>query len=55
LASVTVAGTGHIVELGSDAFNGTNNCKIYVPAALLAAYKSAPGWSGYADRIEAIN
>ncbi|MDR2767228.1 MAG: leucine-rich repeat domain-containing protein, partial [Treponema sp.] len=27
---------------------------IYVPAAALAAYKNAPGWKDYADRIRAI-
>ena len=27
------------------------NCKIYVPAASVAAYKSAAGWSDYAHQI----
>jgi hypothetical protein len=27
---------------------------IYVPAASLAAYKNAPGWEDYADRIRAM-
>ena len=35
--------------LGSDAFNYTNDCPIYVPSASLDAYKSA--WSSIADRI----
>ena len=35
-------------------FDNTNNCPIYVPAASLNAYKTAPGWSKYADRIQAI-
>ena len=35
--------------LGSDAFDDTNNCPIYVPAGSVDAYKSA--WSDYADRI----
>ena len=37
--------------LGSNAFLGTGDCPIYVPAASIDAYKSADGWSSYADRI----
>ena len=40
--------------LESGAFDGTNNCSIYVPAASVQAYKSASGWSDYASRIQAI-
>lgn len=40
--------------LGNNAFNNTNNCPIYVPAASLDAYKAASGWSSYASRIQAI-
>lgn len=41
--------------LGSDAFNDTNNCPIYVPAASVDAYKSASiYWSECADRIYPI-
>ena len=36
--------------LGSDAFNHTNNCPIYVPCGTLDAYKTA--WSAYASRIK---
>lgn len=32
-------------------FDDTNNCPIYVPAESVEAYKSAPYWSDYADRI----
>lgn len=40
--------------LGNSAFNNTNNCPIYVPSASVNAYKTASGWSTYADRIQAI-
>ena len=35
-------------------FDYTNDCAIYVPSASVNAYKSASGWSDYADRIQAI-
>ena len=38
--------------LGSGAFNLTNDCPIYVPAASVEDYKAA--WSDYESRIEAI-
>lgn len=38
--------------IGSGAFDNTNNCPIYVPAASLSSYQSA--WSEYASRIVAI-
>lgn len=40
--------------LGSNAFDNTNNCPIYVPASSVSAYQSASGWSTYASRIQAI-
>ena len=39
---------------GSSMFYNTNNCPIYVPNESVEAYKSAPGWSEYADRIFGI-
>ena len=36
------------------AFDNTNNCKFYVPAASVDTYKAASGWSDYASRIQAI-
>ena len=36
------------------AFDGTNNCPIYVPAGSVDAYKSATNWSALASRIQAI-
>lgn len=33
-------------------FDNSNNCPIYVPAASLTAYQTAPGWSNYASRIQ---
>lgn len=38
--------------LGSGAFDDTNNCPIYVPAASVSSYQSA--WSDYSSRIQAI-
>ena len=35
-------------------YNGSSNLVIYVPAESVDAYKSASGWSTYADRIQAI-
>ena len=32
-------------------FNDTNNCLIYVPAGCSQDYRTAEGWSNYADRI----
>lgn len=40
--------------LGSNVFQLTNNCPIYVPANSVSAYQSATGWSNYASRIQAI-
>ena len=35
-------------------FNYTNGCGIYVPAGYVDAYKTAEGWSYYADRIYSV-
>ena len=51
LTSVTVNATTP-PTLGGGAFDNTNDCPIYVPAASVNAYKSA--WSDYASRIQAI-
>ena len=40
--------------LGTKAFDNTNNCPIYVPAASVDAYKAANNWSTYASRIYPI-
>jgi len=40
--------------LGSNAFDNTNNCQIYVPCESVDAYKAANNWSTYASRIEGI-
>ena len=37
--------------LGSNAFDGTNDCPIQVPCGYASTYKSASGWSTYASRI----
>ena len=43
-------------QLGGNAFVGTNNCPIYVPASAVETYQTSTstGWSEYASRIEAI-
>ena len=38
--------------LANGAFDNSNNCPIYVPCESVEAYKSAPGWSAYASRIQ---
>lgn len=53
LTSVTVKATTPPI-LGSGAFDGTNNCPIYVPSGSVTAYKAASGWSIYESRIQAI-
>jgi len=50
LTSITVNATTP-PTIGSNAFANTNNCPIYVPCGSVNAYKSASGWSTYADRI----
>jgi hypothetical protein len=37
--------------LGTSVFYNTNNCSIIVPCESVDTYKSASGWSNYADRI----
>lgn len=57
LESVTVNATTP-PALGSDAFDNTNNCPIYVPAASVETYRNSSHWSSnwsqYASRIQAI-
>ena len=53
LTSLTILATTP-PTLGFDAFNSTNDCPIYVPAASVEAYKNASNWIEYADRIFAI-
>lgn len=40
-------------EAFSDSWGGVSY-PIYVPSGSLAAYKAAPGWSDYANRIQAM-
>lgn len=54
LTSVTVEATTPPALDGERWFYETNNCPIYVLAESLDAYKSAPNWSEYADRIQPI-
>ena len=53
LASITInAETPPTIQ--TEVFDGINNFQIYVPAGSVNAYKTASGWSAYADRIQAI-
>ena len=55
LISIIVnAVTPPALNTSTNAFNNTNNCPIYVPAASVDTYKAATYWSGYASRIQAI-
>ena len=55
LTSVTVKATTP-PTLGNDVFtNNASDRKIYVPSESVEAYKSASGWSVYADSIQAIS
>lgn len=53
LQSITVRRTTP-PTLGTSAFTDTNNCPIYVPCDYVDTYKSASGWTSYANRIQAI-
>lgn len=52
LESVVIKATNPPTQ--TNAFNNTNDCPIYVPAASVDTYKAASGWSTYASRIFAI-
>lgn len=53
LTGVTcLATTPPALEYG--AFNGTNDCPIYVPCNSVDAYKAANRWDSYSSRIQAI-
>ena len=54
LTSVTVYATTP-PSIGNSVFSNTNDCPIYVPAESLEVYKTAQGWSKYADRIFPIS
>lgn len=53
LNSITILATKPPM-LNPGAFNNTNNCHIYVPAASVSAYRAATNWTAYADRIFGI-
>jgi hypothetical protein len=53
LTSITVNATTP-PTLGTDVFNNTNNCPIYVPNESVDTYKAASGWSAYASRIQGM-
>lgn len=55
LTSVTILATTPPTLGDVNAFYNTNNCPIYVPDASVDAYKAAPNWSQYADRIKPMS
>ena len=54
LTSITCNATTPPTLSNTNAFNDTNNCPIYVPAASVDTYKAANNWSMLASRIQAI-
>ena len=51
----SIIGDESITTLGIDPLKSvTNNFTIYVPADSVDAYKTAPNWSNYADKIQAM-
>ena len=54
LTSVTIEAT-EPPTLGTNAFNKTNDCPIYVPAESVETYKAANVWIALADRIQPIS
>lgn len=50
LTSITIEATTP-PTLGTNVFDNTNDCPIYVPCASVNAYRTATNWSAYADRI----
>lgn len=54
LTSFTILATNPPRLIDTTAFDNTNNCPIYVPAASVDAYKAATNWSALASRIQAI-
>lgn len=55
LTSITVDSTTPPTLGGTNVFDNTNNCPIYVPDASVSAYKTADKWSEYASRIKPIS
>lgn len=41
--------------IGSDVLGGVQNAYFYVPDEAVAAYKAAPTWSSYANRVKGIS
>jgi len=54
LTSITILVTTPPTLANANAFDNTNDCPIYVPAASVEAYKAATNWSSIASRIFAI-
>lgn len=54
LKSITIKATTPPKAASNSMLYNTNNCVIYVPASSVEAYKTAPYWSDYSSRIQAI-
>lgn len=55
LTSITVNSTTPPTLGGTNVFDNTNNCPIYVPDASVSEYNTASKWSEYASRIKPIS
>ena len=54
LSSISLLSTNPCNLSSGGIFDYTNDCPIYVPAESVEAYKLAPGWNRYSDRIQAM-
>lgn len=55
LTSITVDSTTPPTLGGTNVFDNTNNCPIYVPDASVSEFKTSDKWSEYASRIKPIS
>lgn len=55
LTSITVDSTTPPTLGGTNVFDNTNNCPIYVPDASVSEFKATDKWSEYASRIKPIS
>lgn len=54
ITSITINASTIPALANVNAFDGTNNCPIYVPADMVSDYQSANVWSSLSSRIQAI-
>lgn len=54
LSSITINATTP-PTIGNNVLQAANNAYFYVPDEAVAAYKAAPTWSSYANRVKGIS